>query len=75
VKFREEDLLELFAGSSRVISVRRGVPTHYPFPVELEPLAWDVLGRTGNLRAPTARVGDTFLVGFHEEVWSDVLRG
>ena len=32
-----------------------------------------LLGPTGNLRAPTLRVGDTLLVGFNEEVYRDVL--
>ena len=31
-----------------------------------------MLGPTGNLRAPTLRVGKTLLVGFNEEVYSDV---
>jgi len=31
-----------------------------------------MLGRTGNLRAPTARVGATVLVGFNEDVYSRV---
>ncbi len=31
-----------------------------------------MLGRTGNLRAPTARVGETVLVGFNEDVYSSV---
>ena len=31
-----------------------------------------MLGRTGNLRAPTARVGATVLVGFNEDVYSSV---
>jgi hypothetical protein len=32
-----------------------------------------MLGSTGNLRAPTAVVGKTLLVGFNEESYSDVL--
>jgi arsenate reductase-like glutaredoxin family protein len=32
-----------------------------------------MLGPTGNLRAPTLRVGKTLLVGFNEEVYGDVL--
>ena len=32
-----------------------------------------MLGPTGNLRAPTVRVGKTLLVGFSEEQYSDVL--
>jgi hypothetical protein len=31
-----------------------------------------MLGPTGNLRAPTARVGKTVLVGFNEDVYSEV---
>ena len=31
-----------------------------------------MLGPTGNLRAPTARVGKTVLVGFNEDVYSGV---
>ena len=31
-----------------------------------------MLGPTGNLRAPTARVGTTVLVGFNEDVYSSV---
>ena len=31
-----------------------------------------MLGPTGNLRAPTARVGETVLVGFNEVVYSGV---
>ena len=32
-----------------------------------------MLGPTGNLRAPTIRSGKTLLVGFNEDVYSDVL--
>ncbi len=32
-----------------------------------------MLGPTGNLRAPTIRKGKTLLVGFHEETYASVL--
>ena len=32
-----------------------------------------LLGPTGNLRAPTMRVGKTLLVGFDESSYADVL--
>ena len=32
-----------------------------------------LLGPTGNLRAPTLKVGKTLLVGFHEATYRDVL--
>jgi len=30
-----------------------------------------MLGPTGNLRAPTAKVGSTLLVGFNEDAYDD----
>jgi arsenate reductase-like glutaredoxin family protein len=32
-----------------------------------------LLGPTGNLRAPTARVGTTLVVGFNEEAYAKIL--
>ena len=36
-----------------------------------EALAALMLGPTGNLRAPTLRVGDTVVVGYNDEVFAD----
>ena len=36
-------------------------------------LAAHMLGPTGNLRAPTARVGKTLVVGFNEQAYREVL--
>jgi hypothetical protein len=33
-----------------------------------------LMGPTGNLRAPTARVGRTLVVGFNAELYADVLK-
>ena len=33
----------------------------------------DVIGPSGNLRAPTWRTGNEFLVGFNEELYAEVL--
>jgi arsenate reductase-like glutaredoxin family protein len=38
-----------------------------------ETLLASLLGPTGNLRAPTLKVGKTVLVGFHEQTYRDVL--
>ncbi len=32
-----------------------------------------MLGSTGNLRAPTIKVGDQLLVGFNEEIYREIL--
>jgi hypothetical protein len=42
-------------------------------PPDEDTLAAAVLGPTGNLKAPTLRVGDTLLVGFNEEAYKRVL--
>ena len=33
-----------------------------------------ILGPSGNLRAPALRKGKTFVVGFHPDVYSEILR-
>ncbi|MEX1363798.1 MAG: ArsC family (seleno)protein [Nannocystaceae bacterium] len=39
----------------------------------IEPEAIDaMLGPTGNLRAPTIRVGSTVVVGFHDDLYTEV---
>ena len=38
-----------------------------------ETLARLLLGPTGNLKAPTLRIGNTLLVGFSEEAYKEVL--
>ncbi|MCO6435999.1 MAG: hypothetical protein J5J06_02805 [Phycisphaerae bacterium] len=32
-----------------------------------------MLGPTGNLRAPTLRIGKTLLIGFDEQTYGDIL--
>jgi arsenate reductase-like glutaredoxin family protein len=42
-------------------------------PPDDDTLAAHILGPTGNLKAPTLRVGDTLLVGFSEEAYRQLL--
>lgn len=44
-------------------------------PPDDETLAAAILGPTGNLKAPTLKVGNTLLVGFNEEAYRQVLGG
>jgi hypothetical protein len=44
-------------------------------PPDDDTLAAQLLGPTGNLKAPALRVGDTLLVGFAEEAYRRVLGG
>ena len=42
-------------------------------PPDDQTLAAYLLGPTGNLKAPTLRIGDTLLVGFNEAAYKQVL--
>jgi arsenate reductase-like glutaredoxin family protein len=44
-------------------------------PPDDDALAAHLLGPTGNLKAPTLRVGNTLLVGFSNEAYQQVLGG
>lgn len=60
----------IVAKGKKVVTVklaREGCP-----PLSAEELAKLMLGPTGNLRAPTARVGEKLLIGFNEEAYSGV---
>lgn len=60
----------LIAAKGRKV-VRVDLRREKPSPDELAAL---LLGPTGRLRAPTARVGRTLLVGFDEEAYREILR-
>ena len=71
-RYGRADLDALFAGARRVV-VAKGkkvvtfdLASGAKLPSEIADV---VLGPTGNLRAPTVRVGSTWLVGFHAEAW------
>jgi len=36
-------------------------------------LAKGIIGPSGNLRAPTLKIGKTLIVGFHHDVYTEVL--
>ncbi len=58
------------------LSVGRGkkVQTFVPDDGKKEEILKVCLGRTGNLRAPTARVGKRLYVGFNEEMYQALLQ-
>ncbi len=74
-RYGEAELGELFAGAKTLIACKGKKITKVALAkldaaeahAELVRLA---LGPTGNLRAPTLRLGKTWLVGFHEEEYS-----
>lgn len=74
-RYGADDLADLFGDASEV-RVTKGKQV-LTFPVDdgtdWSALAAVALGRSGNLRAPTARVGRRVLVGWAEQAWTAFL--
>jgi len=69
------EALKLAKSAARVI-VARGkavVTFNMKTPPSDAELLKAILGPTGNLRAPTVRIGKTLLVGFNEELFRSAL--
>ncbi len=75
-RFGAVDLQGVFEGASRVVVAKGKKVVEFDLkanPPDGESFQKAVLGPSGNLRAPAARVGKTWLVGFSEEVYGPVL--
>jgi ATPase subunit of ABC transporter with duplicated ATPase domains len=70
-----EGAWELFQGAES-LHVGRGKKTviFTPDVTTKEEILKVTLGRTGNLRAPTLRVGQRFYVGYNEEMYRELIR-
>jgi arsenate reductase-like glutaredoxin family protein len=75
-RYDEEDALKLLDDVEKLVAAR-GKSTEVLDLKEDRPtkdvLLAHLLGPTGNLRAPTARVGKTLVVGFNEDAYKQVL--
>jgi len=73
-----DEALELARTAAKVVVARGKKVVTFDMkrePPDDETLAAYLLGPTGNLKAPTLRVGDTLLVGFGEAAYRQVLGG
>jgi arsenate reductase-like glutaredoxin family protein len=71
------DALKLLSGIDRLIAARGKTVVEFDLKRDRpddEALLAHLIGPTGNLRAPAARVGKTLLVGFNPEVYGKVLK-
>lgn len=76
VRFDADQALALLAGIDRLIAARGKTITDFDLTTNRpddETLQGVLLGPTGNLRAPTARIGRILVVGFNEDVYKQVL--
>ena len=73
-KLGREDAAELAQAASKLIVAKGKKITTFDLKNEVGDEAIDsMLGPTGNLRAPTMRVGKTLVVGFNEDEYASVL--
>jgi hypothetical protein len=71
-----EEALKLAKAAGRVVAARGKKVVVFDMkkaPPDDDTLSAHLLGPTGNLKAPTLRVGETLLVGFGEEAYRQVL--
>jgi len=70
-KLQAKDAKELLQSASKLIVAKGKKVTEFKAGKAVDAEAVKaMLGPTGNLRAPTLRVGKTLLVGFNDEVYS-----
>jgi hypothetical protein len=72
-KLSRSDAVALVKSAKRVIVAKGKKVKSFPGGKATKEIVDALLGPTGNLRAPTLRVGKTLLVGFDEDSYSDVL--
>ena len=77
VRYGEDEALALLKDIDTVIAMKGKKVETFDLKnarPDDETLLARLLGPTGNLRAPTARVGRTLVVGFNEEVYTKLLK-
>ena len=73
-KLGRDDARAILAGSARVVVAKGRKLEDFATGGAVDDDVLDrFLGPTGNLRAPCLRSGETTLVGFNDEAWSEVL--
>jgi arsenate reductase-like glutaredoxin family protein len=77
VKFPRGEALKLVKTATKVVTGRGKNVVVFDMtndPPDDETLAAAILGPSGNLRAPTIRIGDTLLVGFNEAAYQRIFK-
>jgi arsenate reductase-like glutaredoxin family protein len=71
-----DEAIRLARSAAKVVAARGKKMVTFDMkadPPDDDTLAEHLLGPTGNLKAPTLRIGDTLLVGFGEEAYRQIL--
>lgn len=73
-RYAGKDLKRLFAGARSILAAKGRKSVRFDMkrdPPGVAELAKAVLGPSGNLRAPTLKLGDDWVVGFGEDAWTE----
>ena len=73
----KSEALKLAAGADEIYASKGTKTVHLDLKKDKpdsETVAAVMLGPTGNLRAPTVRVGKTLIIGFDEDTYNRVLK-
>lgn len=76
VRYDPDAALRLLDDVTRLVAARRTTMVTFDLKRDRpddDTLLHHLIGPTGNLRAPTARVGKTLLVGFHPSMYDSVI--
>lgn len=72
-KWQADDATEKLKGMKKLIAMKgKKVTELNPAKDSVDDCVAAMLGPTGNMRAPTIQVGKTLLVGFNDEVFSEI---
>lgn len=71
-KLQASDAKKLLGGASKLVAMKGKKVAEFDVRDKVSKDAVEaMLGPTGNLRAPTIKVGKTYLVGFNEDVFAE----
>lgn len=69
----EDKVWRLVAHAAKVVVASgKKIFEYDPFAADKQELLAKISGRTGNLRAPTLRIGDTFYIGYNAELYQRI---
>ncbi len=75
-KMDEQAAWALLSGGQRVFAAKGKSRKEFAVTDDnRDPILKAAMGPSGNLRAPTFKVGDDYLIGFNEEMYEAVLNG
>ena len=70
-KLQASDAKKLLGSANKLIAMKGKKVSEFNVQAKIDKDAVSaMLGPTGNLRAPTIRVGGTYLVGYNDEIFS-----